>query len=393
MIETHETQQGPQPLVRIGMVGGGEGAFIGEVHRLAMRISGRFALVCGALSSDPDRARRSGRMLRLPEARSYPSYEAMIERELALPPEERMEAVAVVTPNHMHLPVSKAALEAGFHVISDKPATRTLDEAIELRAAVGAAPGVYALTHTYLGYPMVAEAIDRVARGELGEVRRIVVQYPQEWLTDPVEGEGQKQASWRTDPALSGPSGCFGDIGTHAFNLAETIAGVRVSELCADLTAHVEGRRLEDDGAALLRFENGARGVLLASQVSPGEENGLRIEVFGDKAGLRWAQEEPNTLWLMPTAAPHQRLRAGGGYLSELASARCRTPMGHPEGYLEAFANLYDLFADAVRTGTRSSALPGIEDGVRGMAFLDASLRSSRRESWTKIDTEQSYLD
>ncbi|MDJ0922649.1 MAG: Gfo/Idh/MocA family oxidoreductase [Henriciella sp.] len=372
--------------VRVGMVGGGIGAFIGEVHRTAMRIDGRFDLVCGAFSSNPDRSRQSGAELGIAPSRAYPDYQTMIAAEQALPEDARMHAVVIVTPNDTHLPVSKAAIEAGFHVICDKPATRTLAEAIELRDVIEASDRHYLLTHTYLGYPLIWEAQARVARGDLGAVRRVVVQYPQDWLSEPIEQSDQKQAAWRTDPARSGPSGCFGDIGTHAFNLAETITGLKVTELCADLHTHVAGRRLEDDGAALLRFENGARGVLMASQISAGEENGLRIEVFGEKAGLSWRQEEPNTLWFMPLGEPYQRLRAGGGYLTDRTLAGFRTPAGHPEGYLEAFANLYAQFADSFLTGSGMDHLPGIEDGVRGMAFLDAALASSAAQSWTKIE-------
>ncbi len=374
-------------LIRIGMVGGGSGAFIGEVHRIAMRIDGRYSLVCGAFSSSPARSVESARQLGVSEDRAYPDYKTMLHAENELPEEQRMQAVVIVTPNDMHLPVSVASLEAGFDVICDKPATRTLPEALELKKAIDGAQCRYMLTHTYLGYPMVSEAQALVAAGKLGEIRRVVVQYPQDWLANPVEVDGQKQAAWRTDPERSGPSGCFGDIGTHAFNLAETITRLKVSELCADLHTHVPGRLLEDDGAALLKFENGARGVLMASQISTGEENGLRIEVFGEKAGLSWRQEEPNTLWYMPLGEPHQRFRAGGEYLSDTAQAACRTPAGHPEGYLEAFANLYARFADAHFGNGSGTDLPGIADGLRGMAFLETALASSKAQAWKSIPT------
>ncbi|MBI1339937.1 gfo/Idh/MocA family oxidoreductase [bacterium] len=374
------------------MIGGGEGAFIGAVHRTAMRITGAYDLVCGAFSSDPARSRASGAAIGIDPARAYPDFERMIAAEAALPPAERMQAVVIVTPNHLHLKASAAALDAGFDVICDKPAARTLGEARELRDHVRASGRLFVLTHTYLGYPLVRQARELVASGAIGPVRRVYVEYTQGWLARPEEAGGQKQAAWRTDPDLSGPSGCYGDIGSHAHNLAEYVAGQRVTELLTELAVQVPGRRLDDDGASLLRFESGARGVLTASQICPGEENALRLRVYGETGGLDWRQEEPNTLWLKPIDGPAQRWRAGGNvaYLAPDVAAEFRTPAGHPEGYLEAFATLYTRAAEAIRSGSSapmSPHLPGIDAGVRGMAFIDAALRSSAAGGkWTALD-------
>ena len=374
--------------IRMGMVGGGEGAFIGAVHRMAAAIDGNIELVCGAFSSDPARARRSGAALYLPEERVYTDYLEMMQAEAALPADERMQFVAIVTPNHLHFPVARAALKSGFHVLSDKPATRDLAEALELRKLVEQSGQLYGLTHTYTGYPLVKEARERIARGELGKVRKIVVEYTQGWLADRQEDTDNKQAVWRLDPAQAGVSSCMGDIGVHAANLAEYVSGQAISALCADLNVFVEGRELDDDGSILLRFENDARGLLFASQVCVGEENGLSIRVFGDKGGLEWRQQEPNTLWLKWPDMPTQMLRTGGDYLCELAQANTRTPMGHPEGYIEAFANVYQSFAAQIRAlnggrqdDPRADDAPGIEAAVRGMTFIELAVAASASDN------------
>jgi predicted dehydrogenase len=370
--------------VRMGMVGGGEGAFIGAVHRMAAGIDGEIELVCGAFSSDVERSMRSGRTLHLPDQRVYAGYQEMMLGEAALPQEERMQFVAIVTPNYMHFPVAAAALNAGFHVISDKPATLNLAEALQLRDIVEQTELLYGITHTYIGYPMVKEARRRVMDGELGRIRKVVVEYPQGWLADRQEDVGNKQAAWRLDPAQAGISSCMGDIGVHAANLAEYVTALKVTEVCADLTAFVEGRELDDDGSMLLRFENGARGVLTSSQVSVGEENAVRICVYGEKGGLEWRQLEPNTLWLKWNDKPTQMLRTGAGYLGEQATLNTRTPMGHPEGYLEAFANLYMAFAGQIRArencqtpDRRAADCPGIAEAVRGMTFIELAVAAS----------------
>ncbi len=370
--------------VRMGMVGGGEGAFIGAVHRMAVAIDGEIELVCGAFSSDPERSKRSGAALHLPAQRVYGDYRDMMLAEAALPAEQRMQFVAIVTPNHMHLPVAEAALRAGFHVMSDKPATLDVQEALKLRDILEETGLLYGLTHTYTGYPLVKEARARVAAGELGEVRKVVVEYPQGWLADRQEDEDNKQAAWRLDPARAGVSCCMGDIGVHAANLAEYVTGLQISELCSDLTSFVPGRELDDDGAVLLRFDNGARGVLYASQVCVGEENALSIRIYGQRGGLEWRQQEPNTLWLKWSDRPTEMLRAGGGYLGQLATVNTRTPMGHPEGYLEAFANIYTAFAARIRareegaeTDDRAADYPGILEAVRGMTFIELVVAAS----------------
>ncbi len=370
--------------IRMGMVGGGEGAFIGAVHRMAAALDSEIELVCGAFSSDPARSRRSGAALCLPTDRVYDDYCAMMAAEAALPAAQRMQFVAIVTPNHQHFPVAEAALRAGFHVLSDKPATLNLDQALRLREVVSETGLLYGLTHTYTGYPLVKEARARVAAGELGNIRKIVVDYPQGWLADRQEDTGNKQAAWRLDPAQAGISSCMGDIGVHAANLAEYVTGLEISEICSDLCAFVPGRTLDDDGTVLLRFDNGARGVLGASQISVGEENALSLRVYGDKGGLEWRQQDPNTLWLKWPDRPTEMLRAGGAYLGDLAAANTRTPMGHPEGYLEAFANLYQAFAAHIRAreagqapDERASDCPGIESAIRGMAFIELAVAAS----------------
>jgi predicted dehydrogenase len=370
--------------IRMGMVGGGEGAFIGAVHRMAAALDGEIELVCGAFSRDPDCSRRSGGALHLPPERVYADYQAMLAAEAALPVEQRMQFVAIVTPNHMHFPVARASLEAGFHVMSDKPATFDLREALHLRDIITETGLLYGLTHTYTGYPLVKEARSRVAAGELGKLRKVVVEYPQGWLADRQEDADNKQAAWRLDPSQAGISSCMGDIGVHAANLAEYVSGLKITEICADLAALVAGRELDDDGSILLRFDNGARGVLMASQVSVGEENAVRIRAYGEKGGLDWQQQEPNTLWLKWPDRPTEMLRTGSACLGELASANTRTPMGHPEGYLEAFANLYMAFAGQIRAreagvkaDERAADCPGIDAAVRGMTFIELAVAAS----------------
>lgn len=380
--------------IRYGMVGGGRGAFIGGVHRIAANIDGQIELVCGAFSSDPQKSKDSGSDFFLPAERCYGSFEEMIQKESALPEGERMDFVSIVTPNHMHFPPAKAALEAGFHVLSDKPATLTLDEAKALAEIVKKSGRLYGLTHNYTGYPMVKQAREMVHDGKLGKIRKVVVEYPQGWLATRIEASGQKQAEWRTDPKRSGAAGCIGDIGTHAENLAEYITGLQIKELAADITSFVEGRALDDDGNVLLRFDNGAKGVLHASQISVGEENNLNIRVYGEKGGLEWHQREPNTLLLKWIDQPMQVYRTANGYLGKAALAAGRTPPAHPEGYLEAFANIYRNFAAHIRAeleGTTPDPLvldyPKIEDGVRGMAFIEAVVASSQKNAaWTAIN-------
>lgn len=380
--------------IRYGMVGGGRGAFIGAVHRIAANLDGQLELVCGAFSSDPEKSRASGSDFFLPPQRCYGTFEEMIRGELALPAEERMDFISIVTPNHMHFPPAKLALESGFHVLSDKPATLNLAEAKELAAVVEKSGRLYGLTHNYTGYPLVKEARDMVHAGKLGKIRKVVVEYPQGWLATKIEDSGQKQAAWRTDPKRSGAAGCVGDIGTHAENLAEYISGLRISELAADITAFVEGRALDDDANILLRFEGGAKGVLHSSQISVGEENNLNIRVYGEKGGLEWHQREPNTLLVKWLDQPMQVYRTANGYLGKNAAAATRTPPSHPEGYLEAFANIYRNFASHVRAVLEGRTpdeialdYPKISDGVRGMAFIEAVVESSRNNAaWTKLN-------
>ena len=378
--------------MRMGMVGGGQGAFIGAVHRAAALMDGEIELVCGAFSSDPAKSKASGAELYLPADRVYGSYREMIEKEKALPEGVRMDFVSIVTPNFMHFPPAKMALENGFPVICDKPMTFTLAEAKELQALVKKTGLPFALTHNYTGYPMVKQARDMVKAGELGKIRKIVVEYPQGWLATRIEAEDQKQASWRTDPKKAGISCCMGDIGTHAENLAEFITGLKIERLCADLTTFVDGRPLDDDGNVLLRFKGGARGVLHASQISVGEENNLNIRVYGEKGGLEWHQQEPNTLIVKWPDRPAQVFRTGGdhGYVSAAAAAHTRLPSGHPEGYLEAFANLYRNFARTLRSTLEGKKpdpaftdFPTVDDGVRGMAFIESVVESANSaEKW-----------
>jgi len=377
----------------MGMVGGGQGAFIGAVHRIAAVIDGQVELVCGAFSSDPERSKASGKDFFLPDNRCYADYTTMMAEEAKLPEGDRMDFVAIVTPNHVHFPAAKAALEAGFHVLSDKPATLDKAEAIELAQIVESTGLKYGLTHNYTGYPMVKQAREMIQNAEIGKVRKILVEYPQGWLATPLEQTGQKQAAWRTDPKRSGAAGCIGDIGTHAENLAEYISGLQIKELAADLTAFVDGRLLDDDGNVLLRFEGGAKGILHASQISVGEENSLNIRIYGETGGLEWHQMEPNTLLVHKLDQPTQIYRTGNGYLGAAATAHARIPAGHPEGYLEAFANIYRNFAADIAADLSGEPAPAyakdyptIQDGVRGMAFIEAVVKSSANNAtWTKV--------
>lgn len=369
-------------VLRMGMVGGGQGAFIGDVHRLAARLDGQIQLVCGAFSRDPENCKATGRQLGLDLDRCYTDYQDMMLVEATLPASERMDFVAIVTPNHVHFTVAKAALKAGFHVLSDKPATLNLDEVKELAKIVHANDTLaYGLTHTYLGYPLVSAARAIIAEGGIGKVRKVFVEYIQGWLAGEVDN---KQADWRTDPARSGISGCMGDIGTHAHNLAEYVTGKVMTHVAADLSIFVEGRLLDDDGSALFRMEDGVKGVLSASQVCVGKENSLSIRVYGETGGLEWNQEEPNTLVRTYTDRPTEILRAAQGYLPEAVQAGFRTPPGHPEGYIEAFANIYLEFGRALQT--QGGVKAGMDAAVRGMAFVEALVDSSNNNStWTEI--------
>jgi predicted dehydrogenase len=378
--------------LKMGLIGGGTGSFIGKVHHKAALLDQRIELVCGALSHDPARSRQSGRDYGLPDDRVYGSYAEMIQTEKSLPAGSRMDFVSIVTPNNLHFDPAILALTSGFHVICDKPVTFSLQEATELEKAVRNTGLIFALTHTYTGYPMVKEARHIVQTGRLGQIRKILVEYTQGWLSMPVEKTGSKQAAWRTDPAQAGISCTMGDVGTHAANLAEYITGLMITQVCADLTAFVPGRQLDDDGSVLLRFNNGAKGVLTASQICAGEENALKIRIYGEKGGLEWSQMEPNSLLLKWSGRPMEVIRTGGTGLSDAAIAHTRVPAGHPEGYIEAFANIYRNFADAVsrfKTGLLPDPLfdfPGIKDGVRGMLFLEKVVESSsEREKWMDL--------
>lgn len=383
--------------LRMGMVGGGKDAFIGAIHRLAANMDGMIELVCGALSVNPETARASGEALFLDPDRIYLTYEEMFEKESRLPSEKRMDFVTIVTPNFAHFAPAMMALEHGFNVVIEKPMTFTLDEAKQLQHKVEETGLLLCLTHTYSGYPMVKQARQMVKDGVFGKIRKVYVEYPQGWLSRLSEREGNQQAAWRTDPKRSGKSGSMGDIGTHAAQLAEYVSGLKITKLCADLNIMVEGRMLDDDGNVLLRFDNGANGVLMASQVAAGEENALKIRVYGENGGLEWAQMEPNTLVIKWLDQPAQILRAGAGYtdrLSSYATFNCRTPGGHPEGYLEAFANLYRNFAITLsarleneRPPQEALDFPRVEDGVRLMAFIDHVVASSNsQEKWTTFD-------
>ncbi len=382
--------------LKMGMVGGGPGAFIGEVHRKAARMDGWIEVVAGAFDINPRKSRQMGRLLLLDSRRVYRNYKEMIERELKLPEGERVDFISITTPNNWHFPIARDSLEAGLHVMCEKPMTFDVKEAKALRAIVKKSRKVFGLMHTYTGYPMVKLARDLVSGGELGRVRKIVVQYPQSWLATPLERTGQQQAAWRTDPKQSGAAGCMGDIGTHAANLAEYITGLRITEICADLTTFVKGRRLDDNGNCLLRFNNGARGILHASQISVGEENNLAIWIYGEKEGLEWHSEHPNYLHVKELDGPVQVWRRGNAYVgakSPAAARATRLPSGHPEAFFESMANIYCNFADTVRarmTRTKPDKLmldfPNVDDGVRGMLFIDTVLASNKsRQKWTKM--------
>jgi len=358
--------------LRLGMVGGGPGAFIGPVHLMAARLDDRFVLSAGAFSRDAARNAAAGEGYGLPPEQVYTDWRDMLAQEKG-----RLDLIAIVTPNDTHFPIAKAALEAGVNVLCDKPATLNLEEALRLRDVVRSSGKSYGLTYTYSGYPLVREARKLVAEGRLGHIRKIVVEYSQGWLSQQVHS---KQADWRADPAQSGLGGCIADIGVHAFHLSEFVSGAKVESLCADLGIVVPGRALDDDCNVLLRYENGIRGVLVSSQIAAGDRNGLRLRIYGEKGGLDWSQEQPNILTLNGHDAPTQILHAGTPYLAYGA----RVPAGHPEGYLEAFATLYRDFADEILTGA-ASLVPGIEDGVRGMAFVETAIRSSRNKSWEQL--------
>jgi predicted dehydrogenase len=379
--------------LRMGMVGGGQGAFIGAVHRMAAALDGEIELVCGAFSSSPEKSKASGADLGLAPDRCYGTFKEMIQREKRLRPDRRMQFVSIVTPNHVHFAPAKMALENGFHVICDKPVAFSLKEAIALEKIVAKSELVFALTHNYTGYPMVKQARQMVRHGAFGQIRKVVVEYPQGWLSTHVEASGNKQASWRTDPSKSGIAGAMGDIGTHAENLAEYITGLKISELCADISTFVPGRLLDDDGNVLLRFEGGAKGILHASQISAGEENNLNIRVYGEKGGLEWRQMEPNSLVVRWLDKPIEIYRAGTPHLYPEALAAGRIPGGHPEGYLEAFANIYKNFAHCVRAHTEGrkpdqihADFPSIQDGVRGMRFIEKVIASGKSKAkWVKL--------
>jgi len=379
-----------QQKIRMGMVGGGKNAFIGAVHRIAANIDGQIEFCCGALSSNPETAKASGEELFLSAARSYGSYAELFESESQLPEDVRMHFVSIVTPNFAHFEPAMMALDHGFHVLIDKPITLSLAEAKLLEAKVQETGLLLCLTHTYSGYPMVKQARQMVKDGKFGKIRKVMVEYPQGWLSLPSEKDGNQQAAWRTDPAKSGISGCMGDIGTHAAQLAEYISNLKITKLCADLNIMVDGRALDDDGNVLLKFDNGANGILVASQIAAGEENALTIKVYGEKGGLEWHQEEPNTLLVKWLDAPAQLYRTGHDYLSTFAKLNTRTPAGHPEGYLEAFANIYRNFAGTLAArlnGTTPTPemldFPNATDGVRGMAFIENVVASGKSaEKW-----------
>ena len=376
------------PRIRLGMVGGGRGAFIGAVHRIAARLDDQYELVAGAFSSDPEKSAASAADLGV--ARSYGSYAEMAQKEARR--KDGIEAVAIVTPNHMHAPVAVEFIKRGIHVICDKPLTATLPEAKKLAKTAEASGVVFALTHNYTGYPMIRQAREMIAAGALGDIRLVNVEYIQDWLAEPIEATGQKQADWRTDPARSGAGGATGDIGTHAFNLANFVTGLTLHELSADLQSFVAGRRVDDNGHIMMRYTSGARGTLWCSQVASGQENGLRLRIFGTKGGIEWEQENPNYLWVAPLGQPKYRLTRGGPGSGEAAARLTRIPSGHPEGYLEGFANIYAEAARAIiarRDGTTLDSaviFPGLKEGLEGVAFVDACVRSSKRNgAWVSL--------
>jgi predicted dehydrogenase len=394
MVTGRQVESGSGP-IRYGMVGGGQGAFIGAVHRIAARIDGEFELVAGALSSSPERAKASAAELGLDPERSYGTFAEMAKAEAKRP--DGIEAVAIVTPNHMHWPAAKAFLEAGIHVICDKPLTSTLADAKKLAELVEKSGKLFVLTHNYTGYPMIRHAREMVASGTLGDIRVVQAEYPQDWLTEKVEDTGSKQAAWRTDPKQSGAGGSTGDIGTHAYNLARFVTGLELDSLAADLDSFVAGRQLDDNAHVLLRFkpkgnEPGAKGMLWASQVAPGNENGLRLRVYGTKGGIEWVQADPNYLWYTPFGEPKRLITRGGAGSGPAAARVTRVPPGHPEGYLEGFANIYAEAARAIRAARNGGKIPNdvvfptVQDGVEGVAFVEACVRSSKKNgAWTKL--------
>jgi predicted dehydrogenase len=376
--------------VRLGMVGGGEGAFIGAVHRLAARMDDHYVLVAGALSSTPEKAQRSGKTLGLAPDRIYDDFETMAKEEAKRP--DGIEAVAIVTPNDTHAPASKAFLKAGIHVICDKPLTLNLKEALSLEKAVKQSGRIFALTHNYTGYPMARHARAMVKAGDLGQIRVVQVEYPQDWLTEKIEDTGQKQAVWRNDPKRAGAGGCLGDIGTHAHNIAAFVTGLELESLSADLTSFVKGRKLDDNVHIMMRYKGGAKGMLWASQVAPGNENNLKLRVYGTKGGLEWWQEHPNQLIWSPLNKPPQILSRGTGSAGPAAARMTRVPPGHPEGYLEGFANIYTEVANAIRAARSKKKLdpavmfPTVADGVSGIAFIEAAVKSSAKDGkWVKV--------
>ena len=378
-----------EPRLRLGMVGGGRDAFIGAIHRIAARIDDQYDLVAGCFSSSPEKAMASAADLGVP--RAYASFADMAAREARR--KDGIDVVAIVTPNHMHAPVAMQFLKRGIHVICDKPLTATLPEAKRLAKAAKASGVVFALTHNYTGYPMIRQAKAMVAAGDLGDLRVVQVEYAQDWLSEPLEASGQKQADWRTDPARTGAGGSTGDIGTHAFNLANFVSGLTLETLAADLTAFVPGRRVDDNGHVMLRYEGGAKGMLWCSQVAPGNENELRLRVYGTKGGLEWAQEDPNYLWFTPLGQPKRLITRGGAGSGPEAARMSRVPPGHPEGYLEGFANIYAEAARAIRAAKSGTALPegttfpGLREGLEGVAFVDACVRSSARNgAWVGLN-------
>ena len=380
--------------LRMGMVGGGTDAFIGAVHRLAAFMDNQIELVCGCFSINPEVSKSSGKLYFLPEERIYTTYQEMFKKESKLPEGERMDFVTIVTPNFVHFDPAVVALDHGFHVVLDKPMTFTLEEAYKLKEKLDETGLTFALTHTYSGYPAVKHARKMIADGQLGKIRKIFVEYPQGWLSSKLEDTGNAQASWRTDPKRSGKAGCMGDIGTHVHHLAEYMTGLKVTELCAELNVFVPNRLLDDDGAAFLRFDNGAKGVLMATQIAAGEENAIRIRVYGDKGGIDWEQMEPNTLRVKWLGQPMQVLRVGTSLDSAVAAHNTRVPGGHPEGYLEAFANIYRNFALTVRAranGEEPTAemldFPGVDDGIRGMQFIETVVSAGYNDEvkWVKF--------
>jgi predicted dehydrogenase len=380
--------------LRLGMIGGGKDAFIGAIHRLALNMDGQIELVAGALSVRPDIAVESGQLLFLDENRVYTDYKVMLEKEAAMPADKRLDIISIVTPNFVHFEPAMIALEKGFNVVIEKPITFSLEQAKQLKQKIEETGLSLLLCHTYTGYPMVKQAKQLLKAGALGKIRKIFVEYPQGWLSTFLEGTGQAQASWRTDPKKSGKAGSMGDIGTHAFNLAEYVTGLQVTEMCTQLNTVVEGRMLDDDGAVFLKFNSGATGLLMATQVAAGEENNVKIRVYGEKGGLEWKQEDANTLLVKWLDKPTEIYRSGTGYLNSFASHNCRTPAGHPEGYLEAFANLYRNFALSLQAKLNNETpkdesldYPSVEEGIRGMAFIENVVRSGEgNEKWTKFE-------